>query len=95
MQYNYAIKPLVIRKDKKSGKEFIACSGFPKCRYIKNIDGSEAPKKEAATPEQYVKPCPKCKTGHLVLKHGKKVDFLGCTNFPKCRHHEWLTEKKK
>ena len=88
-------KPLVIRKDKKSGKEFIACSGFPKCRYIKNIDGTEAQKKETITPDQYVKPCPKCKTGHLVLKHGKKVDFLGCTNFPKCRHHEWLTEKKK
>ena len=29
-------KPLVIRKSKKG--EFYACSGFPKCRFIKAID---------------------------------------------------------
>lgn len=87
-------KPLVFRKDKK-GKEFIACSGFPTCKFVKNIDGTVTPKtKVKFSPEDFVKPCPKCKTGHLVVRHGKKVDFLACTNFPKCHYKEWLPEKK-
>ncbi len=86
-------KPLVIRHDKK-GKEFIACSGYPHCHYIKGAE--EASKKKSKTsyaPEDYVKKCPKCKDGYLVMKHGKKVDFLGCTNYPKCHYHEWLDNK--
>lgn len=88
-------KPLVYRKDKK-GKEFIACSGFPTCKFVKSIDGTVTTKPKAIfSPEDFVKPCPKCKTGHLVVRHGKKVDFLACTNFPKCHHKEWLTQEKK
>ena len=34
------------------------------------------------------------KTGHLVIKKGRKTSFLGCTNFPKCRYHEWLDKPK-
>ncbi len=83
-------KPLVIRHDRK-GKEFVACSGYPNCNYIKGKE--ENAKKVAYTEEDYVKPCPSCGKGHLVLKHGRRVDFLGCTNFPKCRYHEWLTAK--
>ncbi|MCR4562191.1 MAG: type I DNA topoisomerase [Bacilli bacterium] len=86
-------KNLVERTDKK-GNKFLACSGFPKCRYIK---GSEEKQEKIIkyTEKDYVKECPKCKKGHLVVKHGKKVDFLGCTNFPKCRYHEWLNKKEK
>lgn len=85
-------KPLVERKNKK-GETFIACSGYPACSYIK---GRDEKKKEAVsyTEKDYVKPCPNCKTGHLVIKQGKRVKFLGCTNFPKCRYHEWITDKK-
>ncbi len=85
-------KPLVIRHDKR-GKEFVACSGFPKCTYIKGKEEKEKAK-PVYTEQDYVKPCPSCGTGHLVVKHGRRVDFLGCTNFPKCRYHEWLTPKK-
>ncbi len=85
-------KPLVERVNKQ-GKTFIACSGYPACSYIK---GREESKKEAPvyTEKDYVKPCPSCKSGHLVIKQGKRVKFLGCTNFPKCRYHEWINEKK-
>jgi len=87
-------KPLVIRKDKK-GREFVACSGYPSCTYIKNDKVvAKIPKKSPYTEKDYVKECPECHEGHLVLKHGKRVDFLGCTNFPKCRYHEWLSDKK-
>ena len=86
--------PLVYKTNKK-GEKFIACSSFPKCKYTASVDGKVAKKEKTVyTEEDYVKPCPKCKTGHLVIKKGKKVDFLGCTNFPKCRYHEWIEKKK-
>ncbi len=85
-------KPLVERKNKK-GETFIGCSGYPSCSYIK---GRESKKVTTTyTEKDYVKPCPSCKDGHLVIKQGKRVKFLGCTNFPKCRYHEWIDEKKK
>ncbi len=86
-------KPLVKRKNKK-GQEFIGCSNYPNCTYIKGKDGEPSTKKEY-TEADYVKECPSCHKGHLVIKHGKRVDFLGCTNFPKCRYHEWLSKKKE
>lgn len=85
--------PLVKRKNKK-GQDFIGCSNYPKCTYIKGKDGEQVSKKEY-TEADYVKECPSCHRGHLVIKHGSKVDFLGCTNYPKCRYHEWLTKKKE
>ena len=30
-------------------------------------------------------PCPRCHQGVLLKRHGKKGDFWGCTNFPRCR----------
>jgi DNA topoisomerase-1 len=86
-------KPLVERKDRK-GQTFIGCSGYPACHYIKGQEEHQAAKK-VITEADWVKPCPACKTGHLIVKHGRKVDFLGCTNFPKCHYHEWIDNKKK
>ena len=85
-------KPLVERINKK-GKPFVACSGYPSCSYIK---GAEERKEKVTkySESDYVKPCPSCKNGHLVIKQGKRVKFLGCTNFPKCHYHEWINEKK-
>lgn len=86
-------KPLLFRKNKK-GQEFIGCSNFPACRYIESTNkGEGAPEKKVYTEADYVKECPSCHKGHLVVKRGKKVEFLGCTNYPKCRYHEWLTKK--
>lgn len=90
-------KPLIYKYNGK-GEKFIGCSGFPSCKYTRSMNASAndvSLNKSTYTEEDYVKPCPKCGNGHLVIKHGKRTDFLGCTNFPKCRYHEWLTEKKK
>ncbi|MCQ2792140.1 MAG: type I DNA topoisomerase [Bacilli bacterium] len=79
-------RPLVKRTNKK-GKSFVACSGFPECKYIEGK--SMTPKKL-----EIIKKCPACKDGNLVVRKGwnkqkKQVGFfLGCTNFPKCRHTE-------
>ncbi|MFV0275485.1 MAG: type I DNA topoisomerase [Bacilli bacterium] len=62
----------------KHGKygEFIACSNYPECKYIKQ---------EVKT----VCKCPKC-DGEIVEKVTKKKKiFYGCNNFPKCKEAYW------
>jgi DNA topoisomerase-1 len=63
-------KPLVLRQG--SYGEFVSCSGYPKCKYVKQnlIEGMK---------------CPKCGTGDLAERKAKRGNiFWGCTNYPKC-----------
>lgn len=84
--------PLIYKKSKNG--RFIGCSNFPKCKYTADENGVKK-EKQVFTEADYVKPCPHCKTGFLVKKKGSKAFFLGCTNYPKCRYHEWIDGKKK
>lgn len=66
-------KPLVYRSSRYG--RFLACSGYPQCRYIK----------KEATPDV---PCPRegC-GGKLVKRRGKNRRFFyGCSNYPKCNY---------
>ncbi len=70
-------KDLVYRYG-KYGK-FIACSGYPECKYIK---------KEEKKVEVVCK-CPKC-GGNIIVKTTKrKKVFYGCDNYPKCKYALW------
>jgi DNA topoisomerase-1 len=63
-------KPLVLRQG--SYGEFVSCSGYPKCKYVKQniIEGLK---------------CPKCGTGDIAERKAKRGNmFWGCTNYPKC-----------
>ena len=73
-------KPLV-RRTSKYGS-FIACSGYPACKYIYN-DSKEG------------KPCPKCSEGKLVLRKSRFGRFYACSCFPKCDFKESLKESGK
>ncbi len=68
---------------KRKGRfgEFIACSGFPKCKYTQNTSSKDTPKKELVKLE--VK-CPKC-GGDIVERKSKRGKFYGCSNYPKCK----------
>ena len=69
---------LVIRKGKYG--EFVACSNYPTCKYIKKE------KKEA----NEVCKCPKCDKGMIVERKTKKGKiFYGCNNYPKCQYALW------
>jgi DNA topoisomerase I len=69
--------PLVIRKGRYG--EFVACSNFPKCKYIKNE------KKET----EVLVDCPKCE-GKIIEKKTKKGKlFYGCNNYPQCTFALW------
>lgn len=76
---------------KKFGKmgNFIACSGYPECKYTRSIDGESAEE----LPE-LEKDCPKC-TKPLAYKRGRYGVFIGCTGYPDCRHIESTKEKEQ
>ena len=37
--------------------------------------------------------CPKCGSGDLVIKYGRWGKFIGCANYPECRHTEQFLER--
>lgn len=64
---------------KKLGKfgYFLACSGWPDCRNTKAIP---------------LGLCPKCTTGQVVAKKGKRGrSFYGCSRYPECDFATYLT----
>ena len=61
-------KPL-LQRDGQYG-EFIACSGYPKCKYVKQ--------------DLLDVPCPKCGGEVAVRKTKRQTTFYGCTRYPKC-----------
>ena len=69
--------PLVIRKGKFG--EFVACSNYPECKYIK--------KEEKKIVE--VMDCPDC-DGKIIERTTRRGKiFYGCNNFPKCKFASW------
>ena len=61
-------KPM-LQRDGQYG-EFIACSGYPKCKYVKQ--------------ELLEVACPKCGGDVAVRKTRRGDTFYGCVNYPKC-----------
>jgi DNA topoisomerase-1 len=44
--------------------------------------------------EEYIgRGCPDCEDGQLIIKYGRWGKFIGCTNYPDCKHTEPLVEK--
>ena len=79
-------QPLAIRLGKRG--RFIGCTAYPECDYTRNLD--ENAEDAAAEPEIIEgRNCPKC-GGDLVVKRGRYGKFIGCNNYPKCRHIEPL-----
>ncbi|WP_026182515.1 type I DNA topoisomerase [Leeia oryzae] len=83
-------KQLTIRFGKRG--RFVGCSGYPECDYTRNMnaDPNEAPEEPV---EVEGRECPKC-GGPLVLKSGQYGKFLGCKNYPTCKHIEPLEKPK-
>ncbi len=71
--------PLVIRWGKRG--QFVACSGYPECKFSKPMPGEEPeedlPKIDEACPE----------SGHpLTVRTGRRGPFIACTGYPKCTY---------
>ncbi|MGI6713562.1 MAG: type I DNA topoisomerase [Bacilli bacterium] len=66
---------LVVRKGRYG--EFIACSNYPRCRYVK---------KEKAELKYTGENCPECGRPLVERKSKKGKPFVGCSGFPSCRY---------
>ncbi len=63
-------------KQGRYGK-FLACPGFPECRYTKPFN------------EEIGVSCPRC-TGKVVVRRSRKGrKFYGCSNYPECDFTSW------
>ena len=71
---------LVIRNGKHG--EFIGCSNYPACHYVK--------KEEKEAPVEAGRNCPNCGAPLLIRKNKRGQEFIGCSNYPKCRYVESL-----
>ena len=80
---------LMLKRDGRNGP-FLACSGFPDCRNTMQLaeDGKTALQK--VPPKETDYKCDKCdKT--MVIKDGRRGEFLACSGFPKCKNAKSLT----
>lgn len=86
-------KPLTIRLSRNG--RFIACTGYPECKYTRSVEQTaEEAKAEALEEEKLDRACPDC--GHpLLYRKGRFGKFIGCSNYPKCKHIESLTNKNQ
>lgn len=83
----------------KAGR-FIACAGYPDCDYTRNANETAEQAAEriardaAAQAELEGRACPQC-GGQLVYKTSRTGSkFIGCANYPKCKHVEPLEKPK-
>ena len=78
----------------RSGRfgNFIACSGFPKCKYTEQVDeeGNPAPKQENLADEK----CDKC-GNDMIIKNGRNGQFLACSDYPDCKNTKSINVEEK
>jgi DNA topoisomerase-1 len=66
----------LIEREGKYGK-FIACAGYPKCKYIEQGEKIRPP--DAVT-------CNVCKEGYMEERRGRFGIFYSCSNYPDCKN---------
>ncbi|MEA1920459.1 MAG: type I DNA topoisomerase [Campylobacterota bacterium] len=79
----------------RSGRygNFIACSGFPKCKYTEQID-EDGNVVERPADEVSEEKCEKCGSD-MVIKNGRNGKFLACSGYPKCKNTKSLDSETK
>jgi DNA topoisomerase-1 len=68
----------LIEREGRFGR-FIACSTYPKCKFVKKDPIEEAKAKTGVM-------CPTCKTGEMVERRGRFGLFYSCSNYPDCKN---------
>ena len=74
-------KPLALKHGRFG--DFLACSGFPGCRYTKSIITSTGVK------------CPKCGSDIVLKRSRKGKSFYGCSGYPACDQVYWYKPVQK
>ena len=77
-------KPMIKRMGRFG--PFLGCSGYPECKTLQQVDrktGLPLPPKPPPRPTGLK--CPRCNKKELVVRSGKRGDFISCSGYPKCR----------
>ncbi len=75
-------KPLKVRVSKMG--RFLGCTGYPECRYTLDLSDPENPQE---TEDEFAEgeTCEEC-GGRMKIVHYGNSTFLGCENYPECKH---------
>ena len=78
----------------RSGRfgEFIACSGFPKCKYTEQVGGDDNKKEEDVKVSD--QKCEKCGKD-MIVKSGRNGEFLACSGYPECKNTKSMPHESK
>lgn len=89
-------KPLVLRFG--SNGAFLGCSGYPECRYTRNVGEAEAEGEGTedgpAGGDVEVPSCPKC-GAPMVQRRSRRGPFWGCSKYPECKGTRSLDGKTR
>ena len=69
---------LVVKERRDGTGTFIACSRYPKCKFVKS-DAADDEKKKTGVK------CPECGRGEIVERRGRFGIFYACSNYPSCK----------
>ncbi|HEY4503260.1 MAG TPA: type I DNA topoisomerase [Candidatus Paceibacterota bacterium] len=69
---------LVIKERRDGGGTFIACSRYPKCKFIKQDEEELKRKMTDVT-------CPTCNKGKIMERRGRFGIFYSCSDYPDCK----------
>ncbi len=86
---------MVIKASKRG--EFLACSGYPKCKNTKSFSRDAAGKITIVEKPQPVATdikCEKCGSA-MLIRNSRRGPFLACSGYPKCRNAKPLPEELK
>jgi len=78
----------------RSGRfgNFVACSGFPKCKYTEQVD--EDGNKVETKVEKSGDICDKCGK-EMIIKNGRNGQFLACSGYPECKNTKSIDVEAK
>jgi len=84
----------LVLKNSRHGR-FIGCTGFPDCKFTRNyLTPQKQAQMDSATDQIKDRKCPDCK-GSLRIVSGRFGPFIGCSNYPKCKHIEKIKKEVK
>lgn len=66
---------------------FLACSGYPECKYTKDLNGEARERGDEVTTDQTCDKCGKL----MVIKEGRYGKFLACQGYPECKNTKPLS----
>ncbi|MDA3967599.1 MULTISPECIES: type I DNA topoisomerase [Helicobacter] len=77
----------LVKRSSRYG-EFVGCSGYPKCKFIKKEEKQETAKEVESFGE-----CEKCGLP-MIKKVGRNGEFIACSGYPKCKNTKTLTKQE-